>query len=72
MISGLGQRGVERDGVVADREQEPVAAGPVWVLGPVVQSVGVGHGEHVGDAERLADVALALTSPMFRALSRMR
>ena len=57
---GLGQRGVERDGVVADGEQEPVAVGPVRVLGPVAELVGVDHGEHVGDAERLADVALAL------------
>ena len=60
MVPGLGQRGVEGDGVVADGEQEPVAVGPVRVLGPVAELVGVDHGEHVGDAERLADVALAL------------
>ena len=59
-MPGLGQRRVERDRVVADREQEPVAARPVRVLGPVAQLVGVDHGEHVGAPERLADVALAL------------
>ena len=57
---GLGEGGVQRDGVVADGEQEPVAVLPVRVLGAVAELVGVGHGEDVRDAEGLADVALAL------------
>ena len=36
---GLGQRRVQRDGVVADREQEPVPARPVRVRGSVAQLV---------------------------------
>ena len=57
---GLGQRRVQGDGVVADGEQEPVPIRPVRVLGPESQLVGVGDGEDIGDAHRLADVALAL------------
>ena len=58
--AGLEQRRVERDGVVAVREQEAVAALPVRVLRPVVHGVEVGGRQHVGDVERLGDVALAL------------
>ena len=45
---------------MADGQQEAVAPLPVRVLRPVAQRVEVGHGQHVGDAERLGDVALAL------------
>ena len=57
---GLGEGGVEADGVVAGGEQEPVAAVPVRVVGAVAQAVGVDGGEDVGGAEGLSDVALAL------------
>ena len=56
----LGERGVQGDRVVADREQEAVACRPVRVVGPEAQLVLVDHREDVGDAERLADVPLAL------------
>ena len=56
----LDQGRVERDGVVADREQEAVAALPFRILGPIVHRVEIGHRQDVGDAERLGDVALAL------------
>ena len=36
--AGLDQRRVERDGVVADREQEAVAPLPVRVVRPVAQA----------------------------------
>ena len=36
--AGLDQRRVERDGVVADREQEAVAALPLRILRPVAQA----------------------------------
>ena len=58
--AGLDQRRVERDGVVADREQEAVAALPLRVVRAVAHGMEVRHREHVGDAERLGDVALAL------------
>src|SRR4051794_19012488 len=45
---------------VPDRQQESVPALPVWVIGAVPQLVHVRHSEYVGDAERLADVSLAL------------
>ena len=57
---GLGQRRPERDRVVAGREQEAVALRPVEIVGVVAQLVEVERGEEVGDAEALADVALAL------------
>ena len=58
--AGLDQRRVERDGVVADREQEAVAALPFRIVRAVAHRMEVGHREHVRDAERLGDVALAL------------
>ena len=58
--AGLDQRRVERDRVVAVREQEAVPPLPVGILGPVVHRVEVGDRQHVGDVERLGDVALAL------------
>ena len=58
--AGFGQRGVQPDGVVTGRQQEPVPALPVRILGAVAQLVGVDGGEHVGGAEGLPDVALAL------------
>ena len=57
---GFDQRRVERDGVVADGQEEAVALLPFRILGPVAHRVEVGHRQHVGDAERLGDVALAL------------
>ena len=57
---GLGEGGVQADGVVAGGQQEPVAALPVRVVGAVAELVGVDGGEHVGGTEGLADVALAL------------
>src|SRR5699024_2198823 len=56
----LGQRGVQRQGVVADRELEAVALLALGLEGVQPQLVRVEHGEHVGDVEGLADVALAL------------
>ena len=58
--AGFGQRGVQPDGVVPGREQEPVPAVPVRIVGPVAQLVGVDGGQHVGGAQRLPDVTLAL------------
>ena len=58
--AGFGQRGVQPDGVVPGRQQEPVAVRPVRVVGAVAQLVGVDRGQHVGGAEGLTDVALAL------------
>ena len=58
--AGLGQRGVLGDRVVAHGQQHPVPALPVRVLGAVGGQVLVDHGEDVGEAEALADVALAL------------
>ena len=48
------------NGVVAVREQEAVAAFPPGVFRFEVKRVAVGHGQHVGPAQGLADVALAL------------
>jgi hypothetical protein len=56
----LGERGVGRDRVVADGEQEAVALRPLGVLRAEPEQVAEQDGEHVGDAEGLADVALAL------------
>ena len=58
--AGLDQRRVVRDRIVAVRQQEAVAAFPFGFVGAVVHRMAVGHGQHVGPAERLADVALAL------------
>jgi len=58
--AGLDEGGVEGDGVVADGQQEAVAALPFRVVGAVGESVEIGHRQHVGDAQRLGDVALAL------------
>ena len=61
--AGFGERGVEADRVVAGGEEEAVASFPMRILGVVAQLVGVYDGEHVGSAERLAHVALALHLP---------
>lgn len=60
--AGLGQRGVQSDRVVTGGEQEPVPArvGLIVLRAAAAQLVEVAAGEHVGDAERLADVPLAL------------
>ena len=57
---GLDQRGIERDRVVADREQEAVAPLPCRILRAVAHRVEIGDRQHVGDAERLRDIALTL------------
>src|SRR3954454_3404135 len=45
---------------MADREQEAVTALPLRVVRAVAHGVKVRHRQHVGDAERLGDVALTL------------
>ena len=42
------------------RQQETVALFPVRIFRAVAHGVEVRDGQHVGDVERLADVALAL------------
>ncbi len=58
--AGLDQRCVVRDRVVAVRKQEAVATFPFRLVGLQLQRMAIGDGQHVGPAERLADVALAL------------
>ena len=58
--AGLGQHRPERDGVVPGREHEPVAILPVEVLRVPAQLVEDERGQHVGDAQPLAQIALAL------------
>ncbi len=58
--TGLHQRRVERDGVMADGKQKPVPSFPFRITGPVAERVEVARGQHIGDAERLSDVALPL------------
>ena len=48
------------DRVVAGGEQEPVAVLPLRIVGAEPELVRVDRGEHVGRAEGLANVALAL------------
>ena len=60
--AGLGQRRPERDRIVAGRQQEAVAVGPVEVLRIVAQLVEVERGQRIGDAEALADIALPLAA----------
>jgi len=57
--AGLGERGVEADGVVADGENEAVAVGPGGLGGTGAQLGKVDDREEIGDAEALTDVALA-------------
>ena len=45
---------------MTDGQEEAIAFFPGRVRGVVAQRVEVGHREHVGDAKRLGDVALAL------------
>ena len=45
---------------MAVRQQEAVAAFPMGIFGAQVHGVAVSHGEHIGVAQRLSDVALAL------------
>jgi hypothetical protein len=58
--AGFDQGCVERDGIVAVRKQEAVTAFPGRIVGPILHRVEVRDCEHVGDVERLRDVALAL------------
>ena len=58
--AGLRQGRVQGDRVVPDREQQAVAIRPVRIVGTESQLILVEDGEDVGDAEGLADVALAL------------
>lgn len=58
--TSLDQRRVESDRVVPDREQEAVALFPARILRPVAERVEVGDRQHVGHAQGLRDVALAL------------
>ena len=57
--AAFGERRPERDRVVAGRQQEAVAVRPGEVLRIVAELVEVERGEQVGDAEPLADIALA-------------
>ena len=61
--AGLGQRGVQRDRVVANREQEPVPLGQCG-SSRRNRSWSRNHGQDVGDTQRLPDVPLPRTSPM--------
>jgi len=56
----LDQGCIEGDGVVAVGEQEAVTALPLGFVGTQAQRMAVGHRQHVGVAERLTDIALAL------------
>ncbi len=56
----LDQSRVQGDRVMTDGQQEAVAVLPIGLLGPIIERVEVGHCQHVGDAERLRDVALSL------------
>ncbi|MNT39938.1 hypothetical protein D3C72_1762240 [compost metagenome] len=58
--AGLDQRRVMGDRIVAVGQEKAVTAFPLRIPGPQVHGVAVGHGQHVGPAERLADVPLAL------------
>jgi hypothetical protein len=52
--------GVKRDRIVTIGEEETVAAFPFRILRPVAHRAEVRNREHIGDVERLADVALPL------------
>ena len=58
--SRFGQRRVQPDGVVTGRQQESIPLCPVRIVGTVSQLVGVDRCQHIGGAEGLADIALAL------------
>src|SRR6185503_715023 len=48
------------DGVVTGGQEKPVAVLPLRLVGTVSQLVGVDAGQHVGGAEGLPDISLAL------------
>ena len=58
--AGLDQRCVKCDGIVTVREQKAIATFPRRIIGPELHRVEIGNSKHIGDVERLRDVALAL------------
>jgi hypothetical protein len=58
--AGFDQRRIESDRVVPVRKQEAVAAFPFGLVRSQAQRVAIGHCQHIGPAQGLADVALAL------------
>lgn len=56
----LDQRGIQRDGIMSDREQKAVAPLPFRIIRAIGHRVEIGHGQHIGNTERLRDIALPL------------
>ena len=58
--AGLDQCSVMRNRVMAMRQQKSVATFPRRIFGAQVHGMAVGHGQHIGPAQGLTDVALTL------------
>ena len=59
----LQQRGIISDSVMAMREQEAIAPLPLGIFRAIGHGMAEGGGEHIGIAQRLADIALPLHFP---------